>query len=91
LAAQDAKNRIPWYLRGRVTFFSGYDLWTYHLGVSESGPCPICAARENLEEYDGAALRTLFPYLEIVDEDTIMVNEHVNCVCFLSRSGFNEL
>lgn len=35
--------------------------------------------------YRGNRIRGFFPYLEILDEDTIKVHEHPNCRCVLVR------
>lgn len=87
-AAQDVKYRIPLELRGIVTFFSAKDQWMFH-AVLDDVVCTACAEMSG-HAFTGDYLRGLFPYLEIMDEDTIMVNIHPNCRCYLER-GEEEL
>lgn len=75
------KPAVPPY---RATFFSEHDIWLYQ-AVIDSRVCPICTAHEETERFYGNHLRSTFPYLEIIDVQTIKVNAHPNCRCFLSR------
>jgi hypothetical protein len=86
---EKAKKRIPAEFRG-LTFFSNWDLWEYHL-VLDDRICKVCEARAVLDVIPGDTIRMLYPYLEIVDWNKIMVNEHLNCRCFLVRTWFDEL
>jgi hypothetical protein len=67
-----------------ITFFGRNDWWVYHAEVDPK-LCDKCAA--NLKHYlfNGAHLREKFPYLVIVDENTIIANVHPNCRCYLTR------
>ena len=67
-----------------ITFFSVMDVWRY-VAVLDGVTCEVCRQYEGFEEFTGAMLRSLFPFLEIVDTDLIMVNAHPNCRCYLER------
>ena len=81
----DALRRIPPQARGRVTFFSDWDLWLYEL-ILDDRLCSECAGHAS-GMFQGSHIRLLFPYLEIVDEDLIDVLVHPNCRCELRRVG----
>jgi len=77
-SVEEAKRRI--YVDG-VTFFSKNDVWQY-IEISDQKLCPVCRAnaRRNGGNYEGAHLRASFPYLDILDVNTIQVNQHPNCL-----------
>jgi hypothetical protein len=93
-AVEKAKKRIPKRFLGRVTFFSGYDLWEYH-NMMDDRVCMICETHADMETIIGSLLRVLFPYLQIVARDKIMVHEHMprddNCRCWLERVGLSDV
>ena len=84
-AATDAKHRIPLEYRGKLTFFSDWDLWRY-VSKMDQRTCLACLEHEH-GLYQGSHIRLLFPYLEIIDEVTIAPNIHPNCRCLLLRTG----
>lgn len=84
-ASQDARHRIPLEYRDKITFFSDYDLWAYHY-VHDDRVCPVCERHGDMSVIIGSKIRLLFPYLEIVDVNTIRVHEHPHCRCTLTRS-----
>lgn len=86
-ATQDAEKRIPPELRGKITFFSDYDLWEYH-AVFDERLCDACSILADVGFFLGIHLRKYFPYLEIMDENRINCEVHPNCRCWLSRLGF---
>lgn len=67
-----------------ITFFSRADTWRY-VAVLDDRTCEVCRRYEGHEEFTGAMLHSLFPFLEIVDVDLIMVHAHLNCRCYLER------
>jgi hypothetical protein len=82
---RDSKTRI--FIETPLTFFSEFDEWLY-VEISDNKLCPDCNANANMMEngiYRGHRIRGFFPYLEILDENTIKVNEHPNCRCVLVR------
>jgi len=83
-AVQEAKARI--FVSTPKTFFSVNDIWQY-VEISDDKLCANCVfnAAWNDGIYSGDELRRKFPYLEILDEDTIRVEEHPNCRCVLTR------
>jgi len=81
-AVQEAKKRIPPDIK--KTFFSRFDVWIYN-AVLDNKLCLKCLEFEKTPRYFGDQLRVLFPYLEIVDENTIKANVHPRCRCFLTR------
>ena len=81
--AVDSVKRKPQEYK-HFTFFSAYDLWEY-TAVLDDRLCEKCLGYEATPRYLGSELRMLFPYLEIVDENTINVNVHPNCRCTLTR------
>lgn len=83
-AVEGAKKRKDFPLRPGVTFFSIWDVWLYQ-SVMDARICPICLGHEETDVFRGNHLRATFPYLEIIDENTIKVNAHPNCRCYLMR------
>ena len=83
-AVRDSSTRI--FISTPKTFFSRLDIWLYR-EISDNKLCHVCRANAELEGglYEGNHIRAFFPYLEILDEDTIAVNEHPNCRCVLVR------
>ena len=76
-----------WYKKPDEIRTLAEDHWDY-IEISDNRLCPICNANAKMEgegRYDGRHLRAYFPYLEILDEDTIKVNEHPRCRCVLVR------
>ena len=65
------------------SFFSAYDLWHY-MGVSDEKLCELCEVNDGMD-MTGDVLRGKFPYLEIIDKNTIYPNTHPNCRCVLVR------
>jgi hypothetical protein len=89
-AVQDSQARI--FISTPPTFFSVNDVWMY-VEISDDKTCMDCHANAQLEGggmYYGNHLRAFFPYLEILDDDTIKVNEHPNCRCLLVRVSMKE-
>lgn len=74
-----------------IPFFTENDFWKYHT-VSDDRTCTLCMAYANMT-FQGAELLTLFPYLEVVDANTIRANTHLprdpNCRCWLSRGVYS--
>lgn len=81
--AVDAITRIPEAYR-KQSFFGFYDIWKY-IPKFDRKLCPKCLQNATEVYYVGTFLRGLFPYLEIIDENTIAVNEHPHCRCILTR------
>ena len=78
--------------RPGVTYFSGNDIWLYD-PREDDVTCEICrniADQASLMGgFNGNSLRALFPFWEIIDENTIQAHAHMprddNCRCFLNR------
>lgn len=84
----DAKKRIPEKYYGVVTFFSDYDLWRWE-AIMDDRICPTCSFYERVHYFViGSKVRLLFPYLEILDENTIKPNAHQHCRCLLHRASW---
>ena len=70
----EAKKRIDFPVAPGVTFFSIKDIWLYQLDEIPT-TCDICRAYEDLASamggLNGNFIRALFPYLTILDENTI--------------------
>jgi len=87
IAVREAKQRI---FIGGATFFSKHDIWKY-IEISDDRLCPVCRGYaqagigDEIGEYRGNRIRGFFPYLEILDVNTIAVNVHPNCRCVLVR------
>lgn len=81
---KDSRTRI--FIETPQTFYSRLDEWLY-IEISDTRLCETCRANAILEGgvYEGNRLRSFFPYHEILDENTIKVNEHPNCRCVLVR------
>lgn len=83
--AVKATQRIPHEeMPSGVTFFSRLDEWQY-VGMTDGVICEACRGYEESGTFTGTMLRSLFPFLEILDIDTIAVNAHPNCRCYLER------
>jgi len=82
MAVLEAWKRIPPHLRG-TTFFSAEDQWFY-IAVGDDRVCDDCAEL-NGRIFDGNYIRYLYPFLMVMDEDTLFVNYHPNCRCILHR------
>lgn len=67
-----------------LSFFGQYDLWLY-VAVYDEKLCEKCEAFARTQVFRGTELRSIFPYLEIDDEDKISVNVHLHCRCYLLR------
>jgi len=84
---EGAQKRVPTprELPG-LTYFSVHNVWLYQ-EVSDHKTCQLCRdyAEQNKGEYRGNHLRSIFPYLEILDVGTIKANVHPNCRCLLVR------
>ena len=76
--------RIPDYLRGQ-SFFGEYDLWLFQtIEPADKRICFSCTVLDKIV-WTGLELRSAFPWLEIVDGNTIWARVHPNCRCKLSR------
>ena len=73
---------IPSELKGVVTFFSAYDLWDY--SNLNYHTCKECISNA-YGIYQGNELRSLFPFLIVLDEDLISPDVHPNCSCAMHR------
>jgi hypothetical protein len=76
--------RIPDWLRSQ-TFFGEFDLWL--LQTIEPADDRICFGCTVLDKivFTGLELRSAFPWLEVIDANTIMAKVHPNCRCKLLR------
>ncbi len=90
-AVREAKKRRLFPTRPSVTFFSIHDVWIWQSAL-DSKVCPTCDGYENMGEFRGDHLRAKFPYLVILDENTIGGPgdggdglAHPNCRCRLVR------
>ena len=83
-AVEEARKRIPVGQRPGITYFSVYDVWLFQ-AVQDTKTCSLCNHYETWGEITGNMLRHEFPYLEIMDENTIKANIHPHCRCFLVR------
>lgn len=72
------------------TFFAETDYWLF-VAVDDTKLCWVCFALSIRGNYKGSEIRAKFPYLTILDEDTIMANVHPNCRCQLRRFKIGEL
>lgn len=81
---EGAQKRRLFPTRYGVTFFSKHDVWLYH-AVMDTKVCLTCRYYEEIGQFLGNHIRLIFPYLEIIDENTIEVNVHPNCRCYLAR------
>ncbi len=79
---QEAQTRIPFWLQG-TTFFSEWDFWTFN-SIVDDRTCFSCNVLDKIM-FTGLELRLAFPYLEIIDENTILAHVHPNCRCLLTR------
>jgi len=80
----EAVRRIEQPQRAGVTYFSVHNVWLFQ-AVMDTKVCTLCRHYETANEWNGNALRSEFPYLEIVDEGTVKANVHPNCRCYLVR------
>ena len=67
-----------------TTFFSENDLWLFQETL-DTRVCELCRTAAQIGIFRGNNLRVNFPYLEIVDVNTIYPNVHPNCRCVLHR------
>lgn len=82
-AVLEAQKRLPSDVPKAITFFSRNDVWAY-TAVMDNRVCPLCLQYEH-KTLTGDMLRSLFPFLEIQDLETILPNIHPNCRCHLDR------
>ena len=68
-----------------VTFFTSYDYWALHLVNAKTGPCGKCQYYSGVGVLTGDLLQGMFPYLKVVDDNTIKCDIHPNCKCYLTR------
>jgi hypothetical protein len=73
---------IPDWLRSN-TYFSQNDLWLF-AAVVDDHTCFDCQIYDKMV-YSGDELRSEFPYMEIIDETTILALVHPHCRCILTR------
>jgi hypothetical protein len=66
------------------SFFGKYDFWRY-VPVFDKKLCEECRGYWNTYYFKGTDIRSTFPYMKIKDEDTIDVEVHPHCRCFLYR------
>lgn len=83
IAVVDALKRKPEEYRTQ-SFFGELNLWKY-IPVYDPKLCDRCREHDVTKFFWGPDLRKEFPYLEIVDENTIEANVHPHCRCFLAR------
>lgn len=79
-----AAKRITIDVPEAITFFSANDEWIY-VAVSDNRVCIDCLQYEN-QTLTGAMLRTLFPFLEVADLETVLPHTHPSCRCRLERT-----
>jgi hypothetical protein len=82
--AVEAKQRVPADTPRAITFFSKNDEWIF-TAVMDNDVCFDCRQYEN-KTFTGDMLRSLFPFLEIQDLETILPHVHPNCRCHLDRT-----
>ena len=84
--ALESQKRVP--PDSEQTFFSKFDLWMYN-AVLDDRLCDMCLEYEKQPRWFGNQIRTEFPYLEILDDNTIKTHTHMprddNCRCTLTR------
>ena len=75
----------------KIPVFGKYDLWMYD-AVLDNKLCLDCLEHEKQPRFLGSELRTKFPYMVVLDENTIGGPEpngdglvHPNCRCRLHR------
>ena len=94
-AVKEAEARIWFTPRKDTTFFSGNDIWLYD-PREDNITCNICRniadQAAGMGGFNGNSLRALFPWLQIIDQDTIGGQgvmgrglSHPNCRCLLNR------
>ncbi len=85
----EALSRIPQQLKD-TSFFGHYDAWMFIAEGPWETNCPTCKDLAG-QDFLGAYLRSMFPHLIILDEDTIYPNVHMTlwgvdtCKCVLRR------
>lgn len=67
-----------------LTFFGKNDVWLYH-AIADNRLCDACKELARKGKFVGTHLRAYFPYLEILNANTIKTNVHPNCRCLLHR------
>ena len=82
MAVEGAKKRKK-TAYGNVTFFGSNDQWIF-LQSDHPNMCKVCQGLDQ-DQYFGNEIRGLFPYLQIVGENTINPSVHPSCSCILSR------
>lgn len=85
-AVIEALKRIPDSLR-KLSFFGWGDAW-YYIAIGEN-TCAVCWGHDG-KEFEGAVLRGLFPWLEVIGPNTIRPRVHPNCRCILIRRDWME-
>jgi len=68
----------------RISFFGEYDVWRFNFQMDDK-LCARCMAYAAPEYFRGKYIRGLFKHLKILDANTIDVEVHPNCRCFLTR------
>ena len=82
---EGALRRVPKPLElPGLTYFSVHDIWLYQ-ARADNITCDLCRRHQEHGEYHGNHLRSIFPYLEIMDDSTIVARVHPNCRCYLVR------
>ena len=84
----EATKRIPDDLAD-IPFFGREDTWAY-VAVLDDALCDECENFQEIGVFYGDSLRSVFPYMLIINEDTIAVSVHPNCRCFLFRLEESE-
>ena len=82
--AVQAVQRVKSVQLAEVSYFTEFDFWNYH--VQGSNICERCEDHNRVHIYQGNELLALFPDLEVIGPNEIMVNAHPNCKCYLTRS-----
>ena len=94
-AVREAKKRIDFPQRPGTTYFSAKDIWLYD-ARADFKVCDVCLGYQRMSDsmggFQGNFIRALFPWLTILDENTIGGPgdggdglAHPNCRCRLIR------
>ena len=87
-AVREARKRITFDTK--KSFFGAYDFWTYIAEGPIDTNCDKCTELD-AQDFTGSQLRSMFPDLIVLDDDTIYPNVHQTlwgkdtCKCILRR------
>lgn len=93
-AVLEARKRIN--IDTNKTFFGNYDFWMYIAEGPLDTNCDTCMTLDG-QDFVGMQLRSMFPDLVVMDEDTIYPNVHQTlwgtetCKCVLRRLDSHAL